>query len=1048
MEISKKSTNVLDNLKNIDAIKNDRQLFTMAENIRIAKMKMEALTKSVKEKEKAFEINELNNACANKEVENNAKNMQDDKIDKHRNEEDAKIESKIEPEIIIKTNNPESLSVNKDNKNLTDNIVNENMNNKNYHKNLDDKKASNDTRQTSNDQRQGQYNKQNIADNRQNQGNYKTYNDNNQNQGNYKPYNNENRQNQGNYKPYNNYNNQNQGNYKPYNNNNNQNQGANTQNPYQSNQNQGTSSLNANQTNQNQGNFKQYPNNRQGQNNFKSNSGDFRPRQDFKQNSGDFKPNQDYRPRNTDFKQGNTGDFKSNTVNKSENTERRVFSKQDSFVRGGDFKKPTSGFNNYNNNNRPFNPNFKPNFANNRPFNSDNKGTFTKPPFNKFNNDKNKTSAVKFMDNIVLENTRNKYTNTTNKKKNDTKQKNENKGIKIILKNGQTSAEDDERIINRRIRTRKGKIQENTICAKVENAIITTNEVSIKTLSEKIGESVANIIKKLMIIGIMANINTNIDFATAELVAGEFKISLTQKLDKTADEQLLDQVKMENEEGNIETRPPVVTIMGHVDHGKTSLLDKIRKTSVATGEAGGITQHIGAYSINFNGNKITFIDTPGHEAFTSMRARGASVTDVAILVVAADDGVMPQTIEAIKHIQKAKVPMIVAINKIDKPDANIPRIKQQLSENGVLPEEWGGEAVLVPVSAQTGEGLDNLLQAILVVTEVSDLRCNSNRSAIGTILEAQLDKGKGPIATVLVQNGTLKIGDTIVSGLSVGRVRAMMDDKGKNIKEATPSTAVSILGLDQVPSAGDTLIVVDEKVAKQVIDDRKDKLQLAKQNVASSISAEDFLKSMDNKRSYNIIIKADMQGSFEALKQMFQAVENEEVCVKCVHGGVGAITETDVELAKASNARIIAFNVKADANANIVAEREKIDIGYYKIIYTALEDVQIAIKAMLTPIFEKKIVGHCEVRVLFKISRIGTVAGCYVLDGKIPKNAHIKIMRNKEEIIDTTIVTLQKDKQDVKEVTYGHEVGIKLDGFNDIKELDIFEAYIMEQIKR
>ena len=649
---------------------------------------------------------------------------------------------------------------------------------------------------------------------------------------------------------------------------------------------------------------------------------------------------------------------------------------------------------------------------------------------------------VAFAD-VVIDKGKNKFQNNqANKKKNEHKQYEVKKGRVTKY----DSAINDVEYFGKK--KKKGKTAENPNYIKIDHAIITTQEVSVKTLSEKIGQTASDIIKKLIILGTMANINTSIDFDTASLIADEFGVKLELQLEKSADEQLLEKIKEADDINSTINRPPVVTVMGHVDHGKTSLLDTIRKTNVTSSEAGGITQHIGAYTIDYDGHQITFIDTPGHEAFTAMRARGASVTDVAILVVAADDGVMPQTKEAVEHIRKAGVPMVVAINKIDKPEANVDRIKQQLAELNILPEEWGGDTMMVEISARNNINIDKLLEVVLLVSEVSDLRANPNRNAIGSIIEAKLDKGRGPVANVLITNGSLHIGDTIVSGLAVGRVRAMTNDKGQRIEVATPSTPVSVLGLDRVPNAGDTLIAVDEKTAKQVIVDRKNKVQLAKQNAATSISAEEFLKHMDDKTPYNLIVKTDVQGSLEALEQMLSAVENEEVRVHCIHGGVGAVTENDVEIAIASNATIIAFNVKVESNAQALAEQHNVTINKYKIIYQVLEDATAKIKSMLKPIFVEKVIGHCEVRVLFKISRIGTVAGCYVLDGKITKNSHIRVMRNGECVVDTTITTFQKEKQEVKEVMQGYECGIKLDGFNDIKELDIFEAYIMEQVER
>lgn len=691
---------------------------------------------------------------------------------------------------------------------------------------------------------------------------------------------------------------------------------------------------------------------------------------------------------------------------------------------------------------------FRQNKTNNRPFGNQN-GMNQNRQYNG-QNPQNRNKKIVFADTSVLENnTKNKHANSISKKKQEVKRYEDSSRRKIITKNGLSELDlgADERFEGRKLK-KKNKGQDNPQFIKVESAVITTEKVSVKTLSEKIGQTVASIIKKLMLLGTMATINTDIDFATAELIADEFNVKLEHKVEKTADEKLLEEVKAQNEEGNTYHRSPVVTVMGHVDHGKTSLLDAIRNTDVTSGEAGGITQHIGAYTIDYKGNPITFIDTPGHEAFSAMRARGASVTDVAILVVAADDGVMPQTKESIAQIKQAGVPMVVAINKIDKNDANPERIKQQLAELDVMPEEWGGDTVMVNISARNNINIDKLLEMVLLVSEVSDLRCNLDRSAIGTVIEAKLDKGKGPVATVLIQNGTLHVGDTIISGLAVGRVRAMMDDKGKNVKSAGPSTPVSVLGLDRVPNAGDKILAVDEQVAKQVVVDRKNKVQIQKQNAQVSMSAEELLKKMENKKPYNVIVKTDVQGSYEALVHILNSIENEEIQVVCVHGGVGAVNETDVDMAIASKAHIIAFNTKAESNASNQAEERDIKIDYYKVIYEVIEDVKKEIKALLTPVYEEKVVGHCEVRVLFKISRIGTVAGCYVLDGKIPKNAQIALMRNGEIVVKTGIVTLQKDRQDVKEVMAGYECGIKLDGFDAIKELDIFEAIVLERVER
>ncbi|MEG1582235.1 MAG: translation initiation factor IF-2, partial [Clostridia bacterium] len=582
---------------------------------------------------------------------------------------------------------------------------------------------------------------------------------------------------------------------------------------------------------------------------------------------------------------------------------------------------------------------------------------------------------------------------------------------------------------------------------KIDHAIITTENLTVKILSETIGKPVTEIISKFMILGIMVNINSNIDYDSAELIASEFGITLEKKVNKTSEEKLSEIHEMNDEEKDLVKRPPVVTVMGHVDHGKTSLLDFFRKTNVIQGEAGGITQHIGAYSIIEKGEKITFIDTPGHAAFTAMRKRGANLTDIAILVVAADDGVKPQTVEAIKHIKSAKVPMIVAINKIDKPDANIDRIKQQLTENDVVPEEWGGDAILVPVSAKTGENMDKLLEMILFVAEYQNLRANPKREASGSVIEASLDKGKGTVATILVQNGTLRIGDNIVAGTSTGKVRAMFNEKGKNLKEAGPSTAVAVLGLTSVPSAGDEIYVVDEKLSKQLLQDRKgkEKDELIKTIDVSVETLFSKIKENDLKE-YNVIIKADVQGSLEALNYELSQICNEEVKVNCIYGGVGAINENDVTLAQSAKAIIIGFNEKPDFKAKVLAEQYKIDVRFYKIIYEVMDFVKSKIDAMVTPKYKEVVIGHAEIRVLFKASKFGLIAGSYVLDGKISRGCSVRIMRGDKMIYEGTIATLQREKNDAKDVSAGYECGVTFKNFADIKELDTFEAYTLERI--
>ncbi|HBB44817.1 MAG TPA: translation initiation factor IF-2, partial [Clostridiales bacterium] len=492
-----------------------------------------------------------------------------------------------------------------------------------------------------------------------------------------------------------------------------------------------------------------------------------------------------------------------------------------------------------------------------------------------------------------------------------------------------------------------------------------------------------------------------------------------------------------------------VTVMGHVDHGKTSLLDAIRKTNVVSGEAGGITQSIGAYTTKVNGRTITFIDTPGHAAFTAMRARGAQLTDIAVLVVAADDGIMPQTIEAINHIKAAGVPMIVAINKIDKPEANIDRVMKGLADQNVLPEEWGGDTICVPIAAKLGKNIDKLLEMILLVADVQDLKANPNRPAVGTIIESRLDKGKGPVASVLVQNGTLKVGDTVISGIAFGKVRAMMDENGKPVKKATPSTPVQILGLDAVPESGDSLTVVDEKMKNQIIAERKNKIKQDKINSQGAVNIDDLFNKADENslKVLNIIIKADVQGSVEALKASLADLRNDEAKVVCVHSAVGNITESDVLLAQASNAIIIGFNVKCEGKASAMAEKNKIQIKSYSIIYECIDDVKLALKGMLAPKYEDKQVGTLEVRQIFKISSVGTIAGCYVLEGKITKNSKVHVIRNGKEIAQADVESLKVQKNEAKEVTKGFECGIKLKGFDDIKEFDQFVAFVSERVE-
>lgn len=625
---------------------------------------------------------------------------------------------------------------------------------------------------------------------------------------------------------------------------------------------------------------------------------------------------------------------------------------------------------------------------------------------------------------------------------------------RTLLKRGyivddRISYDEDGEMVVRNYKVNKNRGGGNSATVIIENAVITTDPVSIKTLSEKIGKSAAEIVKTLFVLGIMKTINDNIDFATAELVADEFGIKLEYKPDVTFEDTLSAQLEVDDEEelDNLVPRPPIVTIMGHVDHGKTSLLDYIRKTNVTGGEAGGITQHIGAYTVTLNGSPITFLDTPGHEAFTSMRARGAQVTDIAILVVAADDGIMPQTLEAISHAKQANVPIIVALNKMDRAGANPDRVLSQLAENGVTPEEWGGETPVVRVSAKTGMGVEELLEQILVRAEFEELRANPNRNARGTIIEAKLDKGLGKIATILVQTGTLHVGDNVVAGTCTGKIRAMIDDKGRKVKKAGPSMPVSVTGWDDVPEAGDRIdVVADEKFARELAEERKLKLA-ASQTESTSVSLNDLFDkiSKGELKSVKLIIKADVQGSVEAVKQSLAKLGNEEVNIDIIHAAVGGIKESDVLLAETSNAIIIGFNVRPDTNAKQLAAQKKIDIRFYNIIYNAIEDIEKAVKGMLDPKFQEVVLGSADVRELFKISGVGTIAGCHVTDGKIVRGAQARLIRNGKVEYTGEIASLRHGKDDVKEMARNFDCGIMLSNFQDIKVDDVIEAFTMEK---
>ena len=609
---------------------------------------------------------------------------------------------------------------------------------------------------------------------------------------------------------------------------------------------------------------------------------------------------------------------------------------------------------------------------------------------------------------------------------------------------------DDDVVRGRRKKGRQLSAQQMMAPIKIETAYMTAETITVRDLTERIGKPAGEIIKKLMLLGIMATINQELDFDTASLVASEFGVTLEMKLDKTA-EDALSAENVEDSEEELVTRPPVVTIMGHVDHGKTSLLDYIRKAKVAAGEAGGITQHIGAYIAKVDDRQITFLDTPGHEAFTAMRARGTQATDIAILVVAADDGVMPQTIESINHAKAAKCPIIVAINKIDKPGADPDAVKQELTRYELVPEEWGGDTIMVNVSAKTGEGIDDLLENVLLLADMLELKANPNRKARGVIIEAKLDHSRGAVATALVQNGTLHVGDMVVAGNAYGRIRAMVSSRGERVKNATPSTPVEIIGFGGVPEAGDEFMAVaDEKLARQVVEERAAKARASMVKNSSASTLEELYSKLEQGevKDLNIIIKADVQGSVEAVKQSLEKLSNAEVRVRTIHSGVGAITENDVMLAGIDGAIIIGFNVRPDAKAREAANRDGIDIRYYRVIYQAIEDIEKAMKGLLSPEFRENVIGHAEVRNVFKITGVGIVAGSYVTDGKLQRNAQVRLLRDNVVVYEGKLSSLQRFKDAVKEVADGYECGVCLENYTDIKEGDVIECFVMEEIPR
>lgn len=718
-----------------------------------------------------------------------------------------------------------------------------------------------------------------------------------------------------------------------------------------------------------------------------------------------------------------------------------------------EFKQDSNKFRKFDNSNNQNKKNFQP--GKKPPFNKNTPQNGAKKPFvsTKANNFKSfaptESSSVLAQPerNFGNKNKRRNVEETKKQQRQKTSERYNGKDNNIYVLDDENGFE--ETIMGSRKLIKKKKEVQTVIAPKISHAVLTSREITIKDLSEKIGKPVAEIVKKCMLLGIMATINSTIDFDTCELICSDFGITLELKLDKSYEEKLIDS-SSDDDEKNMVKRPPVVTVMGHVDHGKTSLLDAFRKSNVALGEAGGITQKIGAYQITFNNEKITFIDTPGHAAFTQMRARGAEVTDIAILVVAADDGIMPQTVEAINHIKAAGVPMIVAINKMDKPGANPERVKQQLTEYGILPEEWGGTAICIPISAKTGMGLDELKKMILLVAEMEDLKANPNRMATGVVIEAELDKSRGPVATVLVKNGTLKVGDSIISGITYGKVKAMFDENGKPVKKATPSTPVAVMGFNEVPSSGDQVYAVEDSLSKQVINERINKIKAERAKQTSGVSADDFMSRVHegSLKNLNIIIKADTQGSVEALKNSLEAIRNEEVKVVIIHSGAGAITESDLVLAQTTGAMVIAFNIKTPSKTMQMAESLKVPVFETKIIYEAIDEITKMSKGMMTTKYEEKYIGSAEIRAVFKLSSAGKIAGSYVTDGKIQRNAIAKIMRGGEVVFETSVESLKIVKDEKAEVNKGFECGVKFKDNFDFQEGDMVEYYVKEEVKR
>ena len=727
------------------------------------------------------------------------------------------------------------------------------------------------------------------------------------------------------------------------------------------------------------------------------------------------------------------------------------------------FNKNNQGGRQYNNSARPFNRN------------DQNRLNFGRRPLDEKGIEKNiknimsvdvveKENVREYANKVIDKQKNNRFEEKTNKKNSKTRRS----GFEEISSHKLKDLKQENRLSNMfdegsmldyydlttsRGRRNKKKLgqEENRVKQKIFDLtdITIPETITVKDLSTELKKSSGEIIKKLLGYGILATINNELDFDTAFLIAGEFGVTAHKKEVVTDEDILFDE--SEDKVEDLKPRPPVIVVMGHVDHGKTSLLDAIRQTNVIEGEAGGITQAIGAYQVEINGREITFLDTPGHEAFTAMRARGAQITDIAILVVAANDGVMPQTIEAINHAKAAGIPIIVAINKIDVEGANPDKVKQELAEYDLVSEEWGGDTIFVPISAKKRINIDNLLEMVLLAADMKELKANPNKQAKGVVIEAKLDKAKGPVATMLVQRGTLDIGDTILVGSVIGRIRTMTNDKGQKVKKAGPSTPVEITGLTEVPEAGETFYEVkDEKTAKHLMERRKRQAREKSLNSTTKVSLDDLFSQIEkgNLKQLNVVVKADVQGSVEAVKQSLEKLSNDEVKVKVIHANVGAITESDVTLANVSNAIIIGFNVRPEPIAKDMAEKSEVEIKIYSVIYKAIEDVESAMKGMLDPVFKEVIIGNAEVRQTFKISDVGTIAGCYVTNGKVARNAEVRVLRENVVIHDGKLISLKRMKDDAKEVAAGYECGIQIENYNDIKEGDIIEAYIMEQIKQ